>query len=44
MRNTKQISPDIAEELEELDTLLAISPEEEEAYDMQEFGESNDVE
>ena len=32
MRNKKQSSPGIAGELEELDTLLAVSPEEEDAY------------
>jgi hypothetical protein len=34
MRNKKQTSPGIAGELEELDTLLAVSPEEEDAYNM----------
>jgi hypothetical protein len=43
MRNKKQTSPGIAGELEELNTLLAISPEEEEAYNMQ-FGDSGHVE
>jgi len=43
MRNKKRTSPGIAGELEELNTLLAISPEEEEAYNMQ-FGDSGDVE
>lgn len=37
MRNKKQTRPGIAGEIEELDTLLAVSPEEEEAYNM-EFG------
>ncbi len=32
MRNKKQISPGIAGEFEELNTLLAVSPEEEDAY------------
>ena len=39
MRNKEQPSPGIAGELEELDTILSLSPEEEDAYDMQ-FGES----
>jgi len=43
MRNKKQTSPGIAGEFEELNALLAISPEEEDAYNMQ-FGESGDVE
>ena len=43
MRNKKQPSPSIAGEFEELNALLAISPEEEDAYNMQ-FGESGDVE
>jgi len=43
MRNKKQPSPGIAGELEELSTILAISSEEEEAYNMQ-FGEGGDVE
>jgi hypothetical protein len=43
MRNKKQTSPGIAGEFEELNTLLAVSPEEEDAYNMQ-FGESGDVE
>jgi hypothetical protein len=33
MRNKKQTSPGIAGEFEELNTLLAVSPKEEEAYD-----------
>jgi hypothetical protein len=41
MRKKNQRSPGIAGELEELNTLLAISPEEEEAYNMQ-FGNSGD--
>jgi hypothetical protein len=43
MRKQKQSSPGIAGELEVLNTILAVSPEEEEAYNMQ-FGESGDVE
>ena len=43
MRNQKQTSPGIAGEFEELNTILAVSPEEEDAYKMQ-FGESGDVE
>ena len=43
MRNKKQINPGIAGELEELNTILTVSPEEEEAYNLQ-FGESGDVE
>jgi len=43
LRNKKQTSPGIAGEFEELNTLLAVSPEEEDAYNMQ-FGESGDVE
>ena len=43
MRNKKQTSPGIAGELEELTTILAASPEEENAYNMQ-FGESGDIE
>jgi len=39
MRNNNQTSPGIAGELEELNTLLAASPEEEEAYNMR-FGEA----
>lgn len=39
MRKKNQSSPGIAGEFEELDTLLAISPEEEDAYNVQ-FGES----
>jgi hypothetical protein len=35
MRNNKQASPGIAGELEELDTILAFSPKEEDAYNMQ---------
>jgi len=35
MRNKNQTSLGIAGELEELNTLLAVSPEEEEAYNMQ---------
>ena len=42
LRNKKQTSPGIAGELEKLDTILAVSPEEVEAYNMQ-FGESGDV-
>jgi len=34
MRNKKQTSPGIAGEFEELDILLAVSPEEEDAYNM----------
>ncbi len=41
MRNKKQASSGIAGELEELDTFLAISPEEEEAYNMQ-FGKNDE--
>jgi hypothetical protein len=43
MRNKKQTSPGIAGEFEELNTLLAVSPEEEDAHNTQ-FGESGDVE
>ena len=43
IRNKKQTSPGIAGELEELNTILAVSPEEEDAYNMQ-FGESGDTE
>jgi len=43
MRNQKQTSPGIAGEFEELNTILAASPEEEDAYNMQ-FGESGDIE
>ena len=43
MRNNKRTSPGIAEEFEELNTLLAVSQEEEKVYNMQ-FGESDDVE
>jgi hypothetical protein len=39
MRNKNQASPGIAGELEELNTILAVSPEEEDAHNMQ-FGES----
>lgn len=42
MRNKNQVSPGIAGELEELNIILAISPEEEDAYNMQ-FGESGEV-
>ncbi len=41
MRNQKQTSPGIAGEFEELNTILAVSPEEENAYNMQ-FGESGE--
>ncbi len=41
MRNQKQTSPGIAGEFEELNTILAVSPEEEDAYNMQ-FGESGE--
>ncbi len=43
MRNKKQTSLGIAGEFEELNTLLAVSPEEEDAYNIQ-FGESGNVE
>ena len=43
MRNKKQTSPGIAGELEELNTLLAVSPDEEDAYNMQ-FEENRDIE
>lgn len=43
MRKKNQTSPGIAGEFEVLNTLLAISPEEEEAYNMQ-FSDSGDVE
>lgn len=43
MRNKKQISPGIAGEFEELNAILAVSPEEKDAYNMQ-FGESGEVE
>jgi hypothetical protein len=43
MRHKKQPSPGIAGEFEELNTILAVSPEEEDAYNMQ-FGESGEVE
>ena len=39
MRNQNQTSPGIAGELEELNTILAVSPAEEDAHNMQ-FGES----
>ena len=42
-RNKKQLSPGIAGEFEELNTILAVSPEEEESYNMQ-FGEGGEVE
>lgn len=41
MRNKGQPSPGIAGELEELNTILAVSPEEEDAYNMQ-FGETSE--
>lgn len=41
MRNKKQASPGIAGEFENLDTFLAFSPEEEEAYNMQ-LGENDE--
>lgn len=41
MRGNNQTSPGIAGELEELNTILAVSPEEEDAYNMQ-FGESGE--
>ena len=43
MRGKKQTSPGIAGELEKLNTILAVSPEEEDAYNKQ-LGESGDVE
>lgn len=43
MRNKKRTSPGIAGELEELNAILVISPEEEDAYNMQ-FGNNGDVE
>jgi hypothetical protein len=43
VRNKGQLSPGIAGELEELNTILAVSPEEEDAYNMQ-FGKSGEVE
>ena len=43
MRGKNQTSTGIAGELEKLNTILAVSPEEEEAYNMQ-FGESGEVE
>jgi hypothetical protein len=42
MRGKNQTSPGIAGELEELNTILAVSPEEEEAYNLQ-FGDSGEV-
>ena len=42
MRNKKKTSPGIAGEFEELNNLLAITPEEEDAYNAQ-FGENGDV-
>lgn len=42
MRKKNQISPGIAGELEKLNTLLAVSPEEEAAYNMQ-FNDSSDM-
>lgn len=42
MRKKNQISPGIAGELEKLNTLLAVSPEEEDTYNMQ-FGDSGDM-
>jgi hypothetical protein len=41
MRNRNRTSPGIAGELEELDSLLSVSPEEEDAYNMR-FGDSGD--
>ena len=41
MRNKKRTGLGIAGELEELNTLLVVSPEEEDAYNMQ-FGDSDD--
>src|SRR6266852_5679529 len=43
MRNKKQTSPGVAGEFEELNSLLAVSPEEEDDYNMQ-FEESGDIE
>ena len=43
MRNKKKTSPGIAGEFEELSTLLAVTSEEEDAYNVQ-FGENGDVE
>jgi hypothetical protein len=43
MRGKKKTSPGIAGELEELNTILAVNPEEEDAYNMQ-FEESGEVE
>lgn len=43
MRNKNQTSPGIAGEFEELNTFLAVSPEEEDAYNVQ-FGGSGDAE
>lgn len=42
MRKKNQISPGIAGELEQLNTLLAVSPEEKDAYNMQ-IGDSADM-
>ncbi|MBV8695258.1 MAG: hypothetical protein JO125_07970 [Chloroflexi bacterium] len=42
MRKKNQINPGLAGELEKLNTLLAVSPEEEEAYNMQ-FSDSGDM-
>jgi hypothetical protein len=42
MRNRNRTSPGIAGELEQLNALLAVSSEEEEAYNMQ-FGDSGEV-
>ena len=42
MRKKNQVSPGIAGELEKLNTLLAVSPEEEAAYNMQ-FGDNGDM-
>lgn len=43
MRGKNQTSPRIAGELEKLDTILAVSPEEKEAYNNQ-FGENGEAE
>ncbi len=43
MRNKKQASPGLAGEFEELNTLLTVSPEEEDAYSRQ-FGDGDDGE
>jgi hypothetical protein len=43
MRKKNQTSPGIAGEFEELDTLLAVTSEEENAYNVQ-FGDSRDIE